>query len=201
MTRLRHRDHRGMVLILTIVVMAIMSLAAVGLMRSVASGNRVAGNIAFQESAVQAADLGLERAVAWLEQAHHATGPGNVRLNSLHNTVDFGSAPPVAYYAVRQDPAANQTWQAFFDVLGANTTTLPGDFAGNRVRFVVHRLCAKVGAPSRADCTADPTPGFEKTFGANPTPIPKPTQTYYRITVLVQGARNATSIVQSVVAL
>ncbi|HEX2011423.1 MAG TPA: PilX N-terminal domain-containing pilus assembly protein, partial [Roseateles sp.] len=59
---------RGVVLLLSLIVLAAMSLAAIGLMRSVLISNRVAGNLAFQQSATQSADVGLETAIAWLEQ-------------------------------------------------------------------------------------------------------------------------------------
>lgn len=63
-----HARQRGLVLVLALIVLAAMSLAAIGLMRGVLGSNRVAGNLAYQQAAVQAADVGLETAIAWLEQ-------------------------------------------------------------------------------------------------------------------------------------
>ncbi len=191
---------RGIVLLLAIVVLVIMSLAAVGLMRSMLSSNKVAGNLAFQQSAIQSADTGIESAVAWLEQ-------NNFGVN-LHNNVTIAAGRPVGYLALRQDPAVNQSWETFWNavLIPSNTvTTLATDAAGNTVSFVIQRLCNGQGAPtSGIGCEAPPAtaPGEGGSKRANSgTPIGIPNQRYYRITTRVVGPRNTVGFVQAVVAL
>jgi len=193
-------QQRGIVLMLAIVVLVIMSLAAVGLMRSMLSSNKVAGNLAFQQSAIQSADLGIETAVAWLEQNNIAT--------NLHNSITIAAGRPVGYLALRQDPAVGQSWETFWTtvLVPSNTVnTLAADAAGNTVSFVIQRLCNGQGAPtSGIGCEAAPAtdPGEGGSKRANSgTPIGIPNQRYYRITARVAGPRNTIGFVQAVVAL
>lgn len=196
----RPSRQRGIVLMLAIVVLVIMSLAAVGLMRSMLSSNKVAGNLAFQQSAIQSADLGIETAVAWLEQNNIAT--------NLHNNIIIGAGQPVGYLALRQDPAAGQSWETFWTtvLVPSNTVNvLAADAAGNTVSFVIQRLCNGQGAPtSGIGCEAAPASNVgegrsQRVNSGTPTSIPN--QRYYRITARVAGPRNTIGFVQAVVAL
>jgi Tfp pilus assembly protein PilX len=202
----RHDRQHGLVLVLALIVLAAMSLAAVGLMRGVLSSNRVAGNLA--------ADIGIERAVAWLEQQSRATvrPPGaaasapDVPSTRLHDHVSISADNPVSYSATRGDPefGLGQTWESYWQALvGANrVNTLPTDANGNQVAYAIHRLCSSTGAPAAANCEASPTSRSGEGGSKSNVPQPSsPSAVYYRITVRVQGPRNATSFIQAVVAI
>lgn len=210
----RRAGQQGLVLVLALIVLAAMSLAAVGLMRGVLGSNRVAGNLAAQQAAAQAADIGIERAVAWLEQQSRATvrPPGaaasapDVPSDRLHNHVDRGENEPISYSATRGDPdfSLGQTWESYWQALvGANrVNTLPVDANGNQVAYAIHRLCSGTGAPAAANCDASPTSRSGEGGSKSNVPQPSsPSAVYYRITVRVQGPRNATSFIQAVVAI
>ncbi len=208
-----HSQH-GLVLVLALIVLAALSLAAVGMMRGVFGSNRVAGNLAYQQAVVQAADVGIERAVAWLEQQSTATqaptsaGATPLPLNALYNTIVNNPANPAALYnysATRADPNATQTWQSFWDAQ-ANaglTNTLATDANGNQVSFLIQRLCSNAGAPANAGCEAAPTlpAAVANSSKSSTLKLRQAGQVYYRITVRVQGPRNATSFIQAVVAI
>jgi type IV pilus assembly protein PilX len=203
----RGRRQHGIVLLLSLIVLIGMSLAAVALIRSVLTSNRVAGNLAFQQSATQSADAGVERAVAWLEQKSRELQSDNppILANGLFNTVSAGGGN-LNYQAARQDPGANQTWQTFWDsVLVANNqvNNLAADAAGNQVSFVIHRLCRSVGNALTSNCEAAPTlsASTQSSSKSSGIKLKIPSQTYYRITVRVTGPRNAVSFVQAVVAM
>lgn len=207
-------SQRGIVLFLTIIVLVAMSLAAIGLMRGVLASNRVSGNLAFQQSALHAADVGTEVAIAWLEQRSReltvvpgppeSTRPANV----LHKHIDKTNDEPIAYRANRENPdrASKETWEQFWtaQVKSDRVNYLPPDAAGNNVSFMIHRLCAAAGDPlSGAACEAPPqqdtsTATSGKRAGVK---LKVPGMTYYRITVRVQGPRNAVSFTQTVVAI
>jgi type IV pilus assembly protein PilX len=201
------RAQRGIVLLLSIIVLVAMSLAAMGLMRSVLNSNRVAANLAFQQSATQSASVGIETAIAWLEQKSRQTDGANPPqpLNLLFNRITASASEPYHYLARREDPAPGQSWEAFWTVLtaaGNQINTLPEDSAGNTVAFVIHRLCDGLGAPT-SNCET-PTSGLTAGQGQSKTsgmPLKLPDQTYYRITVRVQGPRNAVSFVQALVSM
>ena len=185
---------RGVVLIVALIVLVAMTLAGIGLMRSVTTGNRVAGNLAFQQSATQSAEVGVETAIAWLE------------ANNTGSTLyDFVTAE-AEYLPLRDSPAAGVSWETFWASLVAagRVRTLAADAAGNQVSFVIHRLCNGAGSPTAGiGCSVAPstvgTEGGSK--GSGVLPVSLPTQQYYRITTRVAGPRNTASFVQVVVAM
>jgi len=184
---------RGVVLIVALIVLVAMTLAGIGLMRSVTTGNRVAGNLAFQQSATQSAEVGVETAIAWLEANNTAT---------LYDYV----ASEVEYLPLRDSPAAGVSWETFWASLVAagRVKTLAADAAGNQVSFVIHRLCNATGSPTAGiGCSVAPaTVGTEgNSKGSGVLPVSLPTQQYYRITTRVAGPRNTASFVQVVVAM
>lgn len=200
---------RGIVLLLSLIVLVSMSLAAIGLMRSVLTTNRVASNLAFQQSATQSADVGIETAIAWLEQKARElqTDSPPVLRNGLFSSISAGGTESINYVARREDPAPNQGWEAWWQgVLVANgqVNTLPVDAAGNTVAFSIHRLCNSVGDPlSGIGCELPLTANtsVQTSSKSSTTKLKVPSQIYYRITVRVQGPRNALSFVQAVVAI
>lgn len=203
------RRQHGIVLLLSLIVLVAMSLAGIGLMRSVLTSNRVASNLAFQQSATQSADVGIETAIAWLEQKARELKTSNppALQNGLFNNIAVGGAETVNYTARREDPGAAQGWEAWWQgVLVANNqiNTLPVDAAGNTVAFAIHRLCNASGDPlSGVGCEAPVTTGagIQTSSKSSGIKLQVPNQIYYRITVRVQGPRNAVSFVQAVVAI
>jgi type IV pilus assembly protein PilX len=202
---------RGLVLVLALIVLAAMSLAAVGLMRGVFGSNRVAGNLAFQQAAVQAADVGVETAIAWLEQRSAEMVQSSplpapmTRGDRLFTNIVKSPTDPIAYLATRADPAPNQTWESFWQTLvAANVVnTMPTDSAGNQVAYIIQRLCANAGNPLSSRCEASPrlSASILDSSQSNSDKPSAPSQVYYRITVRVQSARNATSFIQAMVAI
>src|SRR5437879_13137562 len=62
----RRRRQRGVTLFIALIVLVAMTMAAVAMMRSVDTATVVAGDIGFRQSAVNAADQGVQAAYAWL---------------------------------------------------------------------------------------------------------------------------------------
>src|SRR2546423_4728532 len=60
------RRQRGVTLFIALIVVVAMTMAAVAMMRSVDTATVVAGNIGFRQSAVNAADQGVQAAYAWI---------------------------------------------------------------------------------------------------------------------------------------
>ncbi|NCT83716.1 MAG: hypothetical protein GXC94_11255 [Comamonadaceae bacterium] len=208
------RRQQGVALILAIIVLVAMSLAAIGLMRGVLTGNRVAANLAFQQSARQSSETGAETAIAWLEQKSRelVTAGQTARANKLFQNITASPTGEAYNYAAsREDPdsTTNQTWDAFWNdflVPNGRVNTLAADSAGNTVSFVIHRLCNAVGDPSTGiSCevspAAPPSNQPNRSTGLGGGVKPANPQVYYRITVRVAGPRNATSFTQVVVAI
>ncbi len=200
----------GAGLVVALVVLVVMSLGALALVRAVASGLLVAGNFAFRQAAVFAADAGSEAAITWLS-ARAAT------------TELFTDQPKAGYYAsmpagldLTGNRGASATAIIDWDVddcSGRKGVTcvkaapaLAADPAGHVVRYVIHRLCRTDGSPDAAanscllfhSAQGGSSNRSQLSYGAS-----KRFQTadtvYYRITVQVRGPRNTTAFVQTLV--
>lgn len=192
------RRERGAILFIALIVLVAMSLAGIALMRSVDTNVLIAGNLAFRQSATAGGDWGIEAARVWLM--------GNPA--ALNKDQPDGAQ---FYYA---------TWQESLDLIGTNPaikdypwdTPLPMDLgfdsAGNRVQYVIHRLCSKEGAPTESGvgCVRSALtklngpniPDSQKVKDMNDTNQQPKSVALYRVTVRITGPRNTVSYVQTV---
>lgn len=207
--RTRAARQKGVVLLFAIIVLVAMSLAAIGLMRSVLTGNRVAANLAFQQSAMQSADAGAERAIAWLEQKSRQLEKNDppTLANKLFNDITASGTTDYNYVATAgetPDPST-QSWDSYWKSLenAHQTNPLPEDSAGNKVSFAIHRLCAMAGDATKSGCQASPmlNSSVQTSSKSNSLKLTLPSQVYYRITVRVEGPRNAVAYSQAIVAI
>lgn len=195
---LRHRQstQAGVVLMLTLIVLVAMTLAAIALVRSSDTTNIIAGNLAFQQAATSSGDRGTEAAILWLENNN-----GGVFLHSDHNT----SGDQFGYSAIRQDPAAGQSWESFWTaVLSSQSITLAPDNAGNTVSYVIQRMCRFAGAPAAgAGCAVSSAAAVAvgNSQDAGTVVLQYSNQVFYRITSRIAGPRNTVSFVQTIVAM
>lgn len=206
--RLRARQG-GVVLLITLIVLVAMTLAAIALVRSVDTTNLIAGNLAFKQAAIHSGNAGTEAAINWLETNVGAT----LQANNYPN----------GYSAVRQDPAANQSWDNYWTTvidphpvsipvasLTCSATgwacTLPPDAAGNSVTYSITRLCNAAGDPTSpstgcAVSTVTSTNAGASSQGAGEIALQYSSQIYYRITSRVVGPRNTVSYIQTIIAM
>ena len=197
----RLRRQRGVILIITLIVLVAMTLAGISMMRTVDTSTIIAGNLAFKQSATTSGDAGVEAAIAWL-------GANGVLLED--DSADNG------YYATSQDAldiTGNKTPDDASDNLDWTddeaVTILPADSAGNVVAYVVHRMCDGTGPLDGETCAVE-----ESSQGGNSQGAGRQMLTYqagswssvanrgfYRVTARISGPRNNTSYVQAVVSL
>ena len=197
------RRQGGVVILLVLIVLLAMTLGGLALMRSMDTSNLIAGNMAFQQAATQAADTGVEAAVAWLETNNAGGG-----LNS--------NLPSLGYTASTVNMTASQVGSAFWSALsasgvcrlGASRACVVSDYfdpnkGGNAVSYMIQRLCDGAGSPSSTACAIPQVSagGSGNNEGAGDTTITRVTAVMYRITVRVDGPRNTTSYVQALVSL
>lgn len=183
---------RGVVLLISLIVLVAMTMAGVALMRSVDTATVVAGNVAFKESALQVADRGTQAAVRWL--VSNSVGPTLISTNET-----------AGYFSNRSDPPdwfSEDAWTTSVQVNGGAP-----DAAGNRVRYVIHRMCTQPDTAYNAsnagvdnECglyfvSTSSSSGGSMAVGA-PQFVGKP-QIYYRVTTRVDGPRNTVSIIQT----
>jgi len=188
---------RGVVLLITLIVLLAMMLASIALVRSVDTTNVIAGNLSFHQAATHSGDTGVEAAIAWLE-AQNGSG-------ALYNH-NFAQG----YSATRNDPGPSQSWDYFWNkVLSAQSVTLNGgvpDAAGNIVSYAISRMCNAIGDPAtvntdRSVSVVASTNSGASSQGATEVGLLYSTQYYYRITTRIVGPRNTISYVQAIVAM
>ncbi|MCJ0765188.1 pilus assembly PilX family protein [Variovorax terrae] len=209
------RRQGGVVLVLALIVLVALTMAAVALTRSVYTSNMIAGNLAFQQSATNSADAGVEAAVTWLQTNNGAASSTTATTcsTSVGSTVLACDQASYGYIAHRQDPASGTTWADFWTntltASGSNySKTLPADSAGNTVSYVIQRMCTGAGDASNTsiDCSSSPTSSGGTCAGGSSCDAQRvnlfsTSQVYYRITVQVLGPRNTRSYVQAMVAM
>jgi len=189
---------RGLVLFIALIVLVAMTMAGIGMVRSVDTSNIIAGNLAFKQGTIQTADRGIESGFQWL--IARATG------TTLQST-DVGAG----YYSAK--PASESNWSDpnVWAVAACVNGCSPDPATGNVTRYFIHRMCTEADTPmdgigpggSPNQCMkrfdkAGKSPGASKSAGAavyEGTP-----QLFYRITARVDGPRNTSSVVQATVA-
>ena len=192
----RHRQ-RGVILVIALIVLVAMTLAAIGMTRSIDTANLVAGNLSFKQSSLSAADKGIEAGYQWLLAL-----AGTTALNDTDLSAGFYSSKPGS----EPDWTLSATW--------ADAVELPGgaDATGNVISYLIHRMCTEpnttyngVGAGGEANlCALSTATGGSSGGGSMSVGSVQFTgnpQVYYRITARAQGPRGTESYVQSMVAI
>jgi hypothetical protein len=201
---------QGVTLLFALMSMVILGFAAVALTRSVDTGALIMGNLGFKQDTVLSGSSGAEQAIAWLQS--HMTG------SALDSDI-----PASGYYADgrdKLDPTGGKTtaanplplvnWDG--SCQGAPSGTLcdvtPSTGAvvnGNKIQWVITRLCLTAGAAAGANLCARPpnvsTSGAKErgelvAGGRISSTVPGP---YYRIIVRIEGPRNTVSYTESLV--
>jgi Tfp pilus assembly protein PilX len=197
-----YRAERGVVLFIALIVLVALSLAAVALVRSVDTGNIIAGNLAFKQSTINAADLGIEAAMdalGWITQ-------NNLDANLIQ-------APSVTtnkywYYATRRQVDSRGVPTTKEQGAGGTATAIDwssvpiiSTMEGNDVRVVIDRLCLGPAPVTdvQQNCFFDDVAGDTGTKKTHESVFSGADSLYYRVTVRVAGPRNTVSMVQAIV--
>lgn len=205
--RLTKARQKGVVLVIALVILVAMTLAGIALVRSVETGNLVAGNLAFKQSLAYVGDAANEAAITWLKNqqatalvnadqaafGYYSTEQGNLDMTNSQNNEDM-AAVDWDHNDCSGIPNSNC-------VKPSTAVTIEG----NQVSYIIHRLCQIPGSYNDADnsCATYSGAGTKSSnkqaldwggmnFEGDPVP-------YYRVTSRVLGARNTTSFVQTVI--
>lgn len=189
----------GVVLFVALIAMLILTLSGVAIMRSIDSSMTLAGNIAFRQATLAAADQGVNAAFAWLVDRRN-TGAENMWDSVLGSGYQ-------AKIPTETDWTLASSWPT-----GRFVTLNAGN--GNTISYRIFRLCTveghglagtanigAVNAPGQQCNTAYGTTGSSSSNlgnsqGANAPQYQGNLLVFYRIVVRVVGPRNATSYVQ-----
>ena len=200
--------YSGASLLLALVMMLVMSLSLLAWVRLAAADLLLAGNAAFRQSAVLAAEAGQEAALAWLRPL--AQDPS---LLADRSALGYYASVPVGL--VMTGNSAGQVgidWDS--DGCAGRTLRLclaaapeiSSGMGNHRIRYTIHRLCRTAGSTQAASNSclnyqASAQGGGSKgqmSYGAAMRITPTE-QVYYRITTRVRGPRNTTVFTQTLV--
>lgn len=226
--RWRGPGERGISLMVVLVALVIISFAALALLRSSDTSTIIAGNLAFQKTALQAGDAGVEEAIAFLVPlATGATLFADDAANGYFATTT--DACDVTGQRTPDVPADDVNWDGTDPGVTCNLDaaqgfTCPGDAAalgllpspgvpcGYTVRYVINRVCNAEGDPNSLLAADGATPMTCSRVGAGASegstrggpsygnlPLTGETQQYYRITTRIEGPRNTVRYVQTLV--
>ncbi len=183
-----YSHQRGVVLFIALIVLLAMTLAGIGLMRSVTIGNMVAGNLAFKMATINAAEPAIQQAFTYLQSK-----AGTAYLNTDHvNEGYFSSQGAIT------DWANSSAWA------NAYPATPVADAAGNEVSVLIHRMCVQGGvaynaATNQCALSISNTQGSGNSMGIPPRVYNSKPMIYFRVTARVRGPRNTQSFIQSLV--
>lgn len=199
--RVLPRRERGVVVFISLIVLVVMTLAALGLVRSIDTATLVAGNLAFKQASLHLADIGTEAAVNELER--FATTSADAVYPS-----GCGSNGACRYYPVMQplDSRGAPTLINWSNVAKTSNITFPSTFNGNivipsgyAIQFVVERLCSgtlPITDPA-SNCYATPSSDSEGGSKKSGSPVfTSVGKLYYRATIRVSDAKNSETITQ-----
>ncbi|MEO8022838.1 pilus assembly protein PilX [Polaromonas sp.] len=204
----------GASLLFALLALVAMSLAAIGLIRSVNTGTLVIGNLGFKQEATRASDQATMAAIAWLR-----SNPLIQDNNGTAGTGYYASTTDLIDVTGRQLTANTRAlvnWGA-----GGCASATSGTFAscafvpgsagtinGNTAEYIIFRLCSAAGDP-----TLDLTIACVAPVSASSGSSTKKGEVnyadyarfsgaggpYYRIVVKVSGARDTTSFTETIV--
>jgi Tfp pilus assembly protein PilX len=190
----------GVVLVIALIVLVAMTLAALALIRSVDTNNLIAGNMAFQQSAVHSGDTGIETGVAWLAAI---TDPTVLETDDDTNGFKANGSQSSASPAATDHYSWDEYWANSVKNSGRVVTAQAPDEAGNTVSYIIDRLCTNAGPKDKINCVVSPASSLAQgnSAGVGSSQFNSPILVYYRITVRVNGPRNTVSYVQSIVSM
>ncbi len=192
---------QGVVLIVALIALVAISMAGIALMRTVDTSNVVAGNLAFNEAAIQAADIGAELAYLVVEDNKASDPAQSGCLYSAANCPSYYYPNFSAVDPISKLPMMNPlNWSASQEVL------LPGETTGNgsyHVQYVIERMCTGTGTGNPksfsqtvadnatfADCKAAPI------YTSTGALVAGSGKLYFRVTVQANGPRNTRALAQ-----
>lgn len=187
---------RGIALPVMLIMLTVMLLSSLYLLRSSTSGTLMATNLAYDSALVKAADLGLLRGFQWLKD----TAAGNKVLLEQ----DSAGNGYLATFNTALTPASSAFWNGSQSFTDADT--------GNRIEYVIHRMCAFTGpydrtaAPANSCMQTAPNTNtlnnavaLGDSLSVDAINLAGMPQVHYIVTARIFGARGGNVVNQSIV--
>lgn len=191
---------KGLVLMISLIVLVVMTLAAIALVRSMIASNQIANNLALRQGTTAAADLALEKARLWLVD-RSLKAPNELNADSADNGYSASNVPPKDV-KVSEWPINGNKWQDGVTWVWANPNAGNNPIAkskegeanknGYKAAYFIQRSCATIGAktPNQSGCDLQKLSPSEAESNSN-------YQMIYKITVRIEGPKDTVSFYQT----
>ena len=202
------RKQEGVSLLFALLALVVLSLASIGLVRSVDTGLLVQGNLGFKQDGVAAAGAGAEEALKWLELKTsndlEASLPGEGYYATSNETLDLtGNRTSSA------NPLPGVKWGSACEE-GASGCLTPRTFSStineNKVQWIITRLCANPGPATAPTTNCLRPPKVTDYEVADRGEISQggrlkqeSTSPYFRVVVRTAGPRNTVTYTETLV--
>ncbi|HUN92295.1 MAG TPA: hypothetical protein VMU33_09570 [Burkholderiaceae bacterium] len=183
------RRQRGVALIYGLIAIVILMVAAAAMLRTMDTATGLAGSAGFHRDLVNASDQGVITAHDQFT-ANNLTGAA-ARIANLqkanYSAVSLPNDPNGIPLALIDDNV--------FAALGLTTNDLT-DANGNKIRYVIDRLCTQAGAPTATTCVPYVQQG-DKSGSTRIQRAGQVNQWVYRISVRVTDPKNSMTFIQT----
>ncbi|MET0264342.1 MAG: pilus assembly PilX N-terminal domain-containing protein [Duganella sp.] len=185
---------RGIALPVILIMLTVMMVSGIYLLKSSTSSALTTVNLAYDSALAKAADAGLHAGFAY--------------LRTVANKADLDNNQPDHGYVA----TLNSTWTVSTPAFWDGSLTLPPNAAGDRVEYVIHRLCTFTGpfnsgsGSNGNNCLKTsarpnaPTPvAFGSSLALGGAKYATQPQLHYVVTARIIGARGGNVITQAVI--
>ncbi|MDC8759983.1 pilus assembly PilX family protein [Janthinobacterium fluminis] len=189
-----HPRQRGIALPVMLIMLAVLLVSSIYLLKASMSTTLMSANLAYDASLSKAADLGLLTGFQWLKDTAAAN------KGQLDNS--FADAAYVATLDTTQSVANPGFW------VGSKVIDDRAN-SGNRIEYVIHRMCALSGAYDKAANTCmqtapntaivNNTVALGDSLASDSTSLAGAPQVHYIVTARIFGVRGGNVVNQLVV--
>jgi Tfp pilus assembly protein PilX len=187
---------QGLVLEIALIVIIVMLIATIGLYRSVDASMGITGNLAFKRDAENRTRIAVHEVLTWVE---NNVNYQDFIINGVDDPTNNFSAR-MLQTDVKGIPAVLAGDTSAFDAVYTKvpTSQMKDDSSGTRVRYVIERMCTRLGTVSNEYCSTTASAG--KTMGTQPG---KGSSGLYRpllrVSIRVDGPRNTVAYAQAMI--
>lgn len=201
------KTQRGLVLFVALIALAVMSLAAVGLIRSVDTSVQIAGNLEFKQNATIASNIAFEAMADTIGAQAVAYSYGNTPGDGYYaSCTSFDLDGADVQYAVcggnklTEEASWGDDNSQLADGVGIENGQ---DKFGNEIRYIVERMTTEIGEMDDSKTILasfeDPdqktvTSQQQANTGRDQSSVKRPV---YRVTIRIKGPKNTISYMQT----
>jgi type IV pilus assembly protein PilX len=213
--KLNRQKQNGLSMLVALIALMVIMLSTAAMVKSIESGTGIAGNLSFKQDALAAANVGAERAMSWLDTKaadatyidvdHADAGYYAGSLDSMDPTGSNTSATNKLALVDWDNDDCASTKAGTFDACTLSPFTLGDLVNGNRIQWIITRICDSAGSPSPTNMCSRPITiatstandrGSLESGGRIGGIVVGP---YYRIVVRATGPRNTVSFTETMV--